>query len=286
MAAMVGRSSRMTAGWGRALFAACLAWGCFGCDPKCREPEPIHEVRERMRDRIDDRMDDADADDAQVAKVKKAFEATLPALRSFRDETEPREREAMAELRRDAPDRQKLARIIDLNVAAWERYARTLVDAMLVAHPAFSHAQRKAMADKASEPSERFEGSFWLDRAVDYFLMKIDATPEQTTLVIRIKGELLARGRKLRQQVDVLRAEAFHELAQDRPDKERVYGTIARGGGLARALFRDLAGYYLLLSSKLTPRQRVLLKAEMVRFEPCARPSTTQSSSAGHVPGA
>ena len=74
----------------------------------------------------------------------------------------------------------------------------------------------------------------------------------------------------MRQQADVLRSEAFHELAKDTPDPRRVYGTIARGGALARALFRDLAGYYLLLSSKLSPRQRTLLKAEMVRFEPCA----------------
>jgi hypothetical protein len=76
MAPMVGWSSKLAARWGRAFLAASVAWGCLGCDPKCREPEPIHEVRERMRDRIDDRMDDADADDAQVAKVKKAFEAT------------------------------------------------------------------------------------------------------------------------------------------------------------------------------------------------------------------
>jgi hypothetical protein len=249
--------------------------------------EPISEVRAQMRERIDDRMDDADADDAQIAKVQKAFEATLPALERFRAETQPREREAMAELRRDAPDREKLALIIDHNVAAWERYARSLVDAMLVAHPAFQPAQRKAMADEASKPSDRFEGSFLLDRAVDYFLMRIDATAEQRALVMRIKRELLARGRKLRQQVDMLRAEAFRELAKDAPQRERVYATIARSGELARGVFRDLAGYYLLLSSKLSPRQQQLLQAEMVRFEPCGPPAPKrQASSAGGVPGA
>ena len=268
------------------LLVGAVAFGCSGCAPKCRETEPIAEVREQMRERIDDRMDDADADDAQIAKVQKAFEATLPALQRFRAETQPREREAMAELRREAPDREKLARIIDLNVEAWERYARTLVDAMLVAHPAFRPSQRKAMADEASKPSDRFDGSFMLDRAVDYLLLRIDATPEQSKLVMRIKGELITRGRKLRQQVDALRSEAFYELAADKPDRERAYASVARAGGLARGLFRDLAGYYLLLSSKLSPRQRLLLQAEMVRFEPCGAPSAGQSSSAGSVPGA
>lgn len=269
-----------------ALAAVAVVLGCVGCEPKCREVEPIAEVRAQMRERIDDQLDDVDANAAQVAKVKAAFEATLPALERFRDETLPREREAMAELRRDEPSRERLGQIIDHNVASWERYARSLVDAMLVAHPAFRAAQRKAMADEASEPSERFEGSFLLDRAVDYLLMRIDATEEQTRLVMRIKGELIARGRKLRQQADMLRSEAFHELAKDTPDRARVYGTIARGGELARALFRDLAGYYLLLSSKLSPRQRVLLRTEMVRFEPCATAPAGQRSSAGSVPGA
>lgn len=279
---MVGRS------WVKAWAAAAAVAAMLvttGCEPKCREVEPIAEVREQMRERIDARMDDADASDAQIAKVKKAFEATLPALRKYRADTLPRERQAMAELRRDQPDRTRLAEIIDHNVAAWETYARALVDAMLVAHPAFSSAQRKAMADEASEPSERFEGSFLLDRAVDYFLMRIEATPEQEKLVARIKHELLARGRKLRPQIDRLRAEAFQELARDAPNEQRVHATIARSGELARSLFRDLAGYYLLLQSKLTPRQRELLKAEMVRFEPCTTDPAGQRTSAGGTPG-
>ena len=260
--------------------------GGTGCAPKCREVEPISKVREQLRERIDDRMDDADASPAQVAKVEAAFEATLPALERFRADTHPREREAMAELRRDQPSRERLGAIIDHNVTAWESYARALADAMLVAHPSFGKEQRKAMADEASKPSDRFEGSFWLNRAVDYLLMRIDANDEQTRLVMRIKGELVARGRKLRQQADMLRAEAFHELAEDKPDRARVYATIGRGGELARALFRDLAGYYLLLSSKLSPRQRVLLEAEMVRFEPCGKTKAAQTSSAPSVPGA
>jgi len=269
-----------------ALLAVTVVVGGVGCAPKCREVEPIAEVRAQMRELIDARMDDADASAAQVAKVKAAFDATLPALERFRAETLPREREAMAELRRDEPSRERLGQIIDHNVAAWETYARSLVDAMLVVHPLFSPVQRKAMADEASEPSERFEGSFLFDRAVDYFLMKIEATDEQSKLVMRIKGQLLARGKKLRKQADMLRSEAFHELAKDNPDRARVYGSIARGGELARALFRDLAGYYLLLSSKLSPRQRELLRAEMVRFEPCGTAPAAQTSSARGVPGA
>ena len=268
---------------------ALLALTCSGCEAKCREPPPISELHAQVRERVDDLLDEVDATPAQAKTARAAFDATLPALQRYRQETLPRQRLGMAELESDAPDREQLGRLIDESVAAWRIYARAVIDATLASHAAFDAEQRRAMAEKAgAERRDRFEGGFLFDRAFDYLLMRIDGTPEQSKLLMRIKGELSARGKVLNRQSDALRKEAFAELASERPNRARLDATLDLGADLMKKLFRDLAGYYLLFASKLTPRQRVLLKAEMIRFEPCPEPAKggSASVSAASAPGA
>jgi Spy/CpxP family protein refolding chaperone len=240
-----------------------------GCEPKCREVEPIAEAQADLRERVDDRLDDVDVSDAQRAKIQKLFTELRPALERMRAQTLPRQREVVAELRRAAPDRTRLALLIEQNVDATQEYIRAVVDVMLRAHRVLTPEQRKALAARAAEPSQAFEGSFWLDRAVDYLLLRIEANEEQRRWFDRIKLHLLERGRLLQRQVDAIRAEAAAEFARDAPDPARVHALFERGRGLARAALIDLAGFYLLFASKLEPRQRALLDAELIRFEPC-----------------
>jgi hypothetical protein len=158
---------------------------------------------------------------------------------------------------------------------------------LLRAHHVLTPEQRKVLAARAAEPSKAFEGSFWLDRAVDYLLLRIDANAEQRRWFERIKVHLLARGRLLQRQVDAIRAEAAVELAKDAPDPARVHAAFERGRGLARDALIELTGFYLLFASKLEPEQRARLQGELIRFEPCRMPAATASSlPAAAAPGA
>jgi hypothetical protein len=96
----------------------------------------------------------------------------------------------------------------------------------------------------------------------------------------------MARGRLLQQKGDALRLEAAAEFAKDKPDRARILAVVERGRGLFRTLFFDLTGYYLLLQSKLEPRQRVMLNSELVRFEPCpaAGPAKSEKASLAATP--
>jgi Spy/CpxP family protein refolding chaperone len=257
-----------------ALFWPVLLLAALGCEPKCREVPPIAEVREGLRNRVDDRLDDADASDEQRARIQSLFTAMLPATERVRAVTLPGHLAIMAELKRDTPDRKRLAELIERNVDATQEYLETLVGVMLRAHALLTPEQRRELAERAAEPSEPLRSSFWLDRAVDYVLMRIDATDEQRRLVERIKRHLLQRGRVLQLQADALRAEAAAEFARDIPDRQRIDATLARGRTLARTTLVDLTGFYLLFAASLEPRQRALLNLELVRFEPCRTPVT------------
>lgn len=257
-----------------------------GCEPKCREVQPIAEVQADLRERVDDRLDDVDPSDAQRAKIQKLFAELRPALERLRAQTLPRQREVVAELRRAEPDRKRLALLIGQNVDATQEYIRALVDVLLRGHRVLTPAQRKVLAARAAEPSKAFEGSFWLDRAVDYLLLRIEANAEQRRWFERIKVHLLARGRLLQRQVDAIRAEAAAEFAKDAPDPARVHAAFERGRGLARDALIELTGFYLLFASKLEPEQRARLEAELIRFEPCRVPAAaaTASPSPGAAP--
>jgi Spy/CpxP family protein refolding chaperone len=240
-----------------------------GCEPECYPVDPISKVRSDLKERVDDELENADVTDSQRTKIQKLFETTVPVLERLRAETTPRQREILGELKRDAPDRAKLAVMLNANIDAGERYVHFLIDVMLKAHAVLTPEQRKKLASEAAKPSESFEGSWLIDRGVDYFLSHIDATPEQRTLVERIKQHLLKSGRELQRKSDALRAEGAHEFAKDVPDAARMHDTVTRGRAYAREMVFNLSGYYLLLASKLDPRQRALLNAELVRFEPC-----------------
>ena len=243
-----------------------------GCEPKCRELQPIAEVQSGVRERVDERLDDVDASDAQRARIHALFAELRPALERMRAQTTPLQRQIVAELRRASPDRARLALLIGQNVDATQEYIRALVDVMLRAHRVLTPAQRKALAARAAEPSPPFEGSFWLDRAVDYLLLRIEANEEQRRWFDRIEQHLRARGRLLQREVDAIRAQAAAEFAKDAPDPARVHASFERGRKIARETLIDLAGFYLLFASKLAPDQRALLAAELVRFEPCRAP--------------
>jgi len=240
-----------------------------GCEPKCRELQPIAELQADVRERVDDRLDDVDASDAQRTRIHALFAELRPALERMRAQTTPLQRQIVAELRRASPDRVRLALLIGQNVDATQEYVRALVDVMLRAHGVLTPAQRKVLAARAAEPSPPFEGSFWLDRAVDYLLLRIEANAEQRRWFDRIKQHLLARGRLLQRELDAIRVEAAAEFAKDAPDPVRVHASFERGRKIARETLIDLAGFYLLFASKLAPDQRALLAAELVRFEPC-----------------
>ncbi len=258
-----------------------------GCEPKCRELQPIAEVQADVRERVDDRLDDVDASDAQRTRIHALFAELRPALERMRAQTTPLQRQIVAELRRGSPDRARLALLIGQNVDATQEYIRALVDVMLRAHRVLTPAQRKALAARAAEPSPPFEGSFWLDRAVDYLLLRIEANAEQRRWFDRIKQHLLARGRLLQRELDTIRVEAAAEFAKDAPDPVRVHASFERGRKIAGETLIDLAGFYLLFASKLAPDQRALLAGELVRFEPCrARVETSKAPprGAGAVP--
>jgi hypothetical protein len=193
----------------------------------------------------------------------------------MRDESLPRQREIMAELRRDVPDRARLTELLNKNIDAGERYAHAVVDAILQTHALLTPSQRKTLAANAQKPSEAFEGSWLLDRAIDYFVSRIDATAEQRSLVQRIKLHLIKSGRSLQRQTDALRAEGAREFSKDVPNVAVMHATVLRGRGFVRQTFYNVTGYYLLLSSKLDMRQRALLNAELVRFEPCPMAAPT-----------
>jgi len=197
------------------------------------------------------------------------------ARQTMRDESLPRQREIMAELRRDAPDRARLTELLNKNIDAGERYGHAVVDAILRTHALLTPSQRKTLAANAQKPSEAFEGSWLLDRAIDYFVSRIDATTEQRDLVQRIKLHLIKSGRSLQRQTDALRAEGAREFAKDVPNVAVMHATVLRGRGFVRQTFYNVTGYYLLLSSKLDMRQRALLNAELVRFEPCPTSTPT-----------
>jgi hypothetical protein len=190
----------------------------------------------------------------------------------------PHQREIVAELRRDAPDRARLAQLIDHNIDAMEEYARAVVDVMFKAHRVLRPEQRRAMAARAAEPSKAFEGSFWIDRAIDYLLLRLDASAEQRKWFERIELHLLDRSRRLSRQADSIRAEGAAEFAKDAPDRARIDAAIQRGLVTAREALIDVAGFYLLFASKLEPHQRAVLGTELGRFEPCRAPAKSGSA--------
>jgi uncharacterized membrane protein len=248
--------------------AAVLA---VGCEPKCREVESISEIRAQTLERFEDRFDDADVADAKRPRLQGLIIGTMPRIAKLREETLPRQRQVIAELKRPEPDRARIGALIGKNVDAGNAYMHELIDVLMQAHAVLSPEERARLARDASEPSEGFEGSWLLDRAVDYFLSRIDATPEQRKLVEKMKRDLIARGKVLQRKVDALRREAAQEFAKDKPDVAKMHAALDRGRDLTRTALYDLAGYYLLLASKLDARQRQLLNAELVRFEPCPR---------------
>jgi Spy/CpxP family protein refolding chaperone len=256
-------------------FMVCGALLGSGCEAECYVVDPLPKVRKELREQVDDTLDEADVSDEQRAKIQKLFAATVRARQTMRDESLPRQREIMAELRRDVPDRARLTELLNKNIDAGERYGHAVVDAILQTHALLTPSQRKTLAANAQKPSEAFEGSWLLDRAIDYFVSRIDATAEQRDLVQRIKLHLIKSGRSLQRQTDALRAEGAREFAKDVPNVAVMHATVLRGRGFVRQTFYNVTGYYLLLSSKLDTRQRALLNAELVRFEPCPTSTPT-----------
>ncbi len=264
--------------WGISLLLT--ATFAMGCEPKCREVETLDEIEARTIERIDERLDSVDATDDQRSKIHALIRGTMPSIAQLRKQTLPRQREIMAELKRPQPDRDKLSELIGKNIDAGNAYMHEMIDVMMKGHAVLTREQREQLAREASEPSEQFEGSWLLDRAVDLFLSRIDANPEQRKLVDKMKADLITRGRGLQKKADALRREAAQEFAKDKPDAKQIHATLDRGRDLTRTALYDLAGYYLLLASKLDPRQRQVLNAELVRFEPCPskRPASTQTA--------
>lgn len=240
-----------------------------GCEPRCREIEPMSKVEAQLMERLDERLDDIDASAEQRKRVRELARGTLPEIKALRRTTLPRQREIMAELKQPAPDRKKLTELIDKNVEEGNAYMHRMLDVLLEGHGLLTQKQRDQLADRFAKPSERFEGSFMLDRGVDYFLSRIDADESQRALVERIKVDLIARGGELQQKVDRLRALGARELAKPKPDAKRLHGWLDEGKVLTRQALFDLTGYYLLLASKLDARQRQRLNVELVRIEPC-----------------
>ena len=243
-----------------------------GCEPKCREVVPLSEVQAGLRERVDDRLDEVDATDAQRAKIQAIFAATEPALAKLRKDVFPLQHAVVAELRRGQPDRARLFTLVDQQIRFGEGYLKTMLGAMFDAHAQLAPEQRKTLMKRFGQPSPPLQESFLMDRAVDYFLLRISANEEQRQLVERILKQLIKRGRALQREGASVRALVAFELAKDAPDRARIDAAFARGRLLTQQTFVELTGYYLLLQSKLDREQRAILDAELVRLEPCSVP--------------
>jgi periplasmic protein CpxP/Spy len=259
------------------LNALLVAAFCAGCTAECRELEPASEVQQKLREQIDDRLDEVEVSQAQRTRIHAVFERALPARMQFRKETVPVLHQLVSELRREAPDRQVQAALIAKLADSGERYGQVVVDVMLEAHPVLIAAQRKKLAVKGAEPSRPFEGSWFLDRAIDLLMMRIHANDGQEALVDRMKQHFVQQARAVQRKLDNLRVEAAAEFIQDRPDPRRIRATLKRGRVEAERFMLEIAGYQQLLASKLEPSQRALLGSELVRLEVCPEPSKTSS---------
>jgi Spy/CpxP family protein refolding chaperone len=256
---------------------ALLFW--TGCTAECRELEPPAEVQQKLRQQIDERLDDAGVSVPQRTRIHALFERAMPARMQFRKETVPVLHQLVSELRREAPDRQAQAALIAQLADSGERYSHVVVDIMLDAHPVLTAAQRKKLAVKSAEPSPPFEGSWFLDRAIDLLMMRIHANDGQEALVERMKQHFVQQARAVQRKMDSLRVEAVAEFIRDKPDRTRIRATLKRARVEAERFMLEIAGYQQLLASKLEPSQRAQLGSELVRLEVCPEPSKTTANS-------
>jgi len=246
---------------------------CAGCTAECRELEPASAVRQQLRKQVDDRLDDVGVSESQRARIQALFERAFPARMQFRKETVPVLHQLVSELRRDAPDRQVQAALIAQLADSGERYGQVVVDIMLDAHPVLTAAQRKKLAVKAAEPSPPFEGSWFLDRAIDLLMLRIGANDGQEALVDRMKQHFVQEARAVQRKMDSLQVEAAAEFINDKPDRTRIRATLKRARIEAERFMLEIAGYQQLLASKLEPSQRARLGSELVRLEVCPESS-------------
>jgi hypothetical protein len=241
-----------------------------GCgEPACRKEDPLTTVERQVHEDLDDRLDDWDATDAQRERIHELGDRLLKPVGALRVKANPLVYELTAALRAPAPDRVLISRLLGDLIDLYAGYMHDQVPTLMAGHALLTPEQRVVASEPYTEASELFEGSWVLDRGIEYLLAQLDADEAQRAIARRIRDELIRSVKIYTRRVDGVRLAFAKEMRKSAPDPAQFHRMIVRGAEHTRALVFEVVGYYLYFGEKLGPARRAKLDRQLVRLEPC-----------------
>lgn len=256
---------------GVAIFLCVVLGGWLGgCgEPECRKEEALSSVERQVHEDLDDRLDDWDATDAQRKRIHELGDRLLRPVGALRVKINPLVFELTAALRAPTPDRVLISRLLSELIDLYAGYMHDQVPTLLAGHALLTPEQRVVASEPYTEPSELFDGSWVMDRGIEYFLAGLDANEAQRAIARRIRDELIRSVKVYTRRVDGVRLAFAQEMRKPEPDPAQFHRMIDRGAEHTRALVFEMVGYYLYFGQQLGPERRAKLDRQLVRLEPC-----------------
>jgi hypothetical protein len=242
----------------------------LGCgEAECRKEEPLSHVDRKVHDDLDDRLDDWDATDAQRKRVHELGADALKPMGALRAKATPWVFELTAALRAPKPDRVRISKLLTDLVNLYAGYLHDHVPTLQAGHALLNPEQRVVASQPYTEPTDLFEGSWLMDRGIEYLLAQLGADEAQRAAAWRIRTALIRDYKVYTRRLDGVRLAFAQEFRKPAPDPAQYHRLIDRGADHTRRLVFELVGYYLYFGEQLGPERRRMLDRQLVRLEPC-----------------
>ncbi|MBN2493876.1 MAG: Spy/CpxP family protein refolding chaperone [Deltaproteobacteria bacterium] len=117
-------------------------------------------MQQLVERRLNGMLDAIEASDAQRTQIVAVKDRMLGELHKMKAGHKQDIQLAVAEVRKDEPDREKLHRVLDARIDAHRAFAHQALDAVLDVHAVLTPAQRAAVLDKMEEMHAKRRGHF------------------------------------------------------------------------------------------------------------------------------
>ena len=242
----------------------------MGCDPpQCREVTPIEEIEEDWLDKLDDRLDNVDATDTQRQQIIGLAKDLVPRVDALRKTSHPKTIALLGELQKDEPERARLRAMHKDFLKLYLDFSKEFVPIVMKGHPVLTPPQRVKWFEDDVKPAKPFKGSWWVDRGLDLFLLRLKATPAQKELTIQIKDELIRRSLPMQKELWRLRIASIEELKKDNPDSGVLYANVLAMGKTVDVFILEAIDHYLDWRSSLNQEQKAIVDSYIRSFQPC-----------------